>query len=1014
MAAGGTDGSLKFATKIITEGFIRGASTLKKAAAALCSSITRAGRESSNAFESSKMIKLKYQIEQTENSIRRLQAEIQTLSNTKVESSQYLEIKKQINDTEKKLNSLKERQAEYLALGGSQNSNRFKRTQYEIEELTNSLRYAKGELADLEAAGQRYAPADTGAIGQRIQQISQLSGRLQELNARLFEAGQQQDRIGSIGSRVWSIVRSGIQSSINSLKRLTAVLTKEAITGIKNFKSQFKGVGKASNKVSKSIFKLSNMFKLMLIRMAMRGVIRGVKEGFKNLVQYSSEANRTVSDLMTSLTYAKNTLATAFSPILTAIAPVLNTLINLLATALGYINQFFSALNGSATFIRAKKVNEDYAKSLKETGSAAGNAGKEAKKALAPFDELNIIADQGSSSGGGSGAADPSQMFETVAIESSISDFVKKLKELYAAGDYSGIGKLIGGKINDSIAKISKYIDWNNCGDQITYFVTGFTDLFNQLIATIDWTAAGRMLGLGVNTLANTLYLLLTRINWLQIGRALANGLNGAIRTINWSVIGYTIGSYFQAQISTLYGIVSTLDWGAIGIALSALLTGVIASIDWVMLGSYFADLFSGIFSILYNFASTFDWKGFGNSIVLSISTLFQNFDWSGAGAAISEFVIGLLDFLIKLVQDTDWGAFVVGIINCLEAIDWVDLAGNIFALLSSALGAALGALATVIGTLIADGITGAKSYFDKKTEECGGDVWAGIKKGIFDAVVDVYKWLHDNLFVPFMSALLQAFGVKNASSEEVAKFSEYLWEGFCKGIKKFFANPGEFIKTNITDPFINGVKSLLGIHSPSTVMEGLGKYIWEGFCNGIKKFFSDPTEFIKSNITGPFIDGVKSLLGIHSPSTEAFSIAEYFAQGFNNGLAAMTDKSKSAAETWLDKVMGVFDGTSIQVPVGVSVPNASAYLPKAALGTIVPPRAGAFSAAYGTKYSQQDQSEGLLTEIRRMLKDITGSKTEGGDIYLNVILDENIVYQTVVKKNQMAKKRTGKNPLLV
>lgn len=1014
MAAGGTDGSLKFDTKIIKDGFVHGASTLKRAAAALCSSITRAGRESSNAFEGSKIIKLKYQIEQTESSIRRLQAEMQSISNARVESPQFLEVKKQISDTEKKLNSLKERQAEYLALGGSQNSNRFKRMQYEIEELTNSLKYAKGELADLEASEQQYVLADTGAIQQRITQISQLSGRLQELNARLIETEQKENLAGATGEKAWKSVKSGIQSVINSLKKLASVLTKKAVSGIKNFKSQFNGVGKASNRVSKSILKLSNMFKLMLIRMAMRAAIQGVKEGMQNLVQYSDSANKSMSNLMTGMTYLKNSFAAAFAPILTTIAPALNTLINLLVAAANAVNQFFSALGGGKTFVKAKKVNEDYADSISAAGGAAGKAGKEAKKALAPFDELNVITEQGSASGG-SGGADPSQMFETVAIEDGISDFVNKLKKLYADGDYSGIGKLIGEKINESVSKISKYIDWGNCGKQITAFIVGFTDLFNKLVGTIDWNAIGRMFGLGVNTLANTLYLLLTKINWTQLGRALSNGLNGAVYTVNWGMVGNTIGAFFQAQISTLYSIVTTLDWAAIGIAFSTALTGVIAMIDWAMLGSYMANGLNGLFAVLLDFAVNFDWKAFGDSIALSLSTLFQDFNWAQAGSAISEFVIGLLDFLIAVVQDTDWAAFVQGVVDCIEAVNWIGLAEGIFTLLSSALGIALGALANLLGTLISDGIDGSKNYFQKKAEECGGNIWEGVKKGILDAVVNVFKWIHDNIFAPFMSGLLQAFGIKNATSEEVRKVGENIWKGFCKGIMDFFTEPGEFIKSNITDPFINGVKSLLGIHSPSTVMAGLGQYIWEGFCEGIKKFFANPTAFIKANITDPFLNGVKDLLGIHSPSREAFSIAEYFAQGFNNGLVDMVAESQGAAEKWLDKIMDVFDGTSIQVPVGLNIPNASTYLPRMAEGTIVPPRAGEFSAAYYTKYqSQKDQLEGEFTEIRRMLKDITGSRSEGGDIYLSVNLDGNVVYDTVVKKNQMAKKRTGKNPLLV
>ena len=83
----------------------------------------------------------------------------------------------------------------------------------------------------------------------------------------------------------------------------------------------------------------------------------------------------------------------------------------------------------------------------------------------------------------------------------------------------------------------------------------------------------------------------------------------------------------------------------------------------------------------------------------------------------MSTFVIGILDFLITVVQETDWASFVQGIVDCIEAVDWIGLAGKIYTLLYSALGVAFGALAKFIGTLIADGFAAAKDYFNGKIE---------------------------------------------------------------------------------------------------------------------------------------------------------------------------------------------------------------------------------------------------------------------------------------------------------
>ena len=113
---------------------------------------------------------------------------------------------------------------------------------------------------------------------------------------------------------------------------------------------------------------------------------------------------------------------------------------------------------------------------------------------------------------------------------------------------------------------------------------------------------------------------------------------------------------------------------------------------------------------------------------------------------------------LITVVQETDWASFVQGIVDCIEAVDWIGLAGKIYTLLYSALGVAFGALAKFIGTLIADGFAAAKDYFNGKIEECGGDVWAGMLKGIVDAAKGVVSWIC-LLYTSFLLViLLQSF----------------------------------------------------------------------------------------------------------------------------------------------------------------------------------------------------------------------------------------------------------------
>lgn len=148
-----------------------------------------------------------------------------------------------------------------------------------------------------------------------------------------------------------------------------------------------------------------------------------VKEGLKNLSQFdggNNSVNGAMSNLVSSVTQLKNSLATAFAPILTTIEPILTRFIDMLSEAATTVGQFFAALTGSGTFTRAVKVQEDYAASLSKTGKNA----KKAKGQLAGFYDLNNLTTKTDT---GSATSDPSKMFETVQIESQISGFAERV-----------------------------------------------------------------------------------------------------------------------------------------------------------------------------------------------------------------------------------------------------------------------------------------------------------------------------------------------------------------------------------------------------------------------------------------------------------------------------------------------------------------------------------------------------------------------------------------------------------
>ena len=175
---------------------------------------------------------------------------------------------------------------------------------------------------------------------------------------------------------------------------------KKKLLGVDNEQKKASKSGSKLNKSLKGTEKASRGARIGLGRMlatsilfstvfrAISAVTGGLKEGMDNLAQYSDDTNKALSILMSSMTQLKNSFATAFSPLVEYAAPALAQFINLLSQAVTWTAQLLAALTGNDTFVKAVKVQQDYADSLDKTKDETKDAAKETEKALAPFDKL--------------------------------------------------------------------------------------------------------------------------------------------------------------------------------------------------------------------------------------------------------------------------------------------------------------------------------------------------------------------------------------------------------------------------------------------------------------------------------------------------------------------------------------------------------------------------------------------------------------------------------------------------
>ena len=391
----------------------------------------------------SQMLRLTNEIKKTAKEISILQEKMESLGKAKIPTAEYAEIQKQIADAESRMNKLIASQDRFLSLGGKESSSTYKRMQYDIDELANTVKYATGELRDLEETGKAFIPGtDTAEYAKMAQQVENLNDKLAVSNRRLEEMKQKQQPV---------------EQSYNRMKNAADQMSKTVKKVGDNTKKSFSTAAAQTNKMTKSVNKAHMGFGRMLamsvafsaVFRAISAITAGVGQGFTNLMGYSSRFAETVQSLKNALTTLGNAFATAFAPIISVVIPALNALISALSTAMTYVAQFIAILGGNSTFIRAKKVQDSYNDSLNGTASAA----KKATGALAKFDDLDVLQKQDDSGGGGAGT-DVGDMFEEVPVDPAlvkwldglkaklkpILDYAKELKDAFTQGFWDGLG----------------------------------------------------------------------------------------------------------------------------------------------------------------------------------------------------------------------------------------------------------------------------------------------------------------------------------------------------------------------------------------------------------------------------------------------------------------------------------------------------------------------------------------------------------------------------------------------
>lgn len=695
--------------------------------------------------------------------------------------------------------------------------------------------------------------------------------------------------------------------------------------------------GRSGGRNSFSLPKMVGMSVLYSTVFQLIGTIQSAfAEGMQSLAQYSQSVNANISSMMSALMQLRNAFAAAFEPILSVVAPYLATFISWLAKAINMLGQFIAALTGKGYAVQAKKVQMDYAKSLQKTAGGAGKAAKALKEMqdyTLGFDELHIIDTKQNDSGGADGGAGdllPTDMFETVEIDSKIKGLADRIKEAFKTGDFYSLGADLGKKLQDALGSI----DWDAIYEKADKFGTGLATFLNGLISPDTFSVLGATIAGALNTALHFLDSFGTKFDWSNFGLSIAAGINTFFSTFDFVLAADTANKWINGILTTLIKAVQGTNWTMIGEKIGEFIKG----IDFI-------DILSNIGTLIFEaiMAAIKAWNGFFDvaPIEATIIAAVALLKFTGLGASIAK----------AIAAQIAGSEIVTGIGTAIAGLG-PKIAGFILSPWTLAIGAAILAVFMTI------------KHWDE-IKEFLAKLWDGIKKTVvevWDSIKNFFKTTWDEIVSYYpekwnelktaTSELWEAVkttisekwtAIKNFFTETIPQiisdivgwFSELpskIGTAISTLISSIFPTWGNDISTWISSSIPEKIKMIIdlfkgipqGVYNAVTSMgrkiEEIGKWMWKGIKKGLLSLVPSGVKEVVSGI----LSGTKSAAEIHSPS-KLFKreVGTYIGAGIVDG---MKESVSGVGDVINDVVNKVSGSDSLTPVVSLEAPDISQW----------------------------------------------------------------------------------------
>lgn len=903
-------------------------------------------------------------MDKVNNRAENVQAKMRELEGTKVATKEFASLEKDLDIISTKMDHVRNSMKAFEDVGNT-TSPKYAELRAEMEKLEKVEDGLLQKSFALEDSGKAYMQGiDTEKYAKLSNELSQLNNQqrinlasYQEAEAKLKDEGDSADKTATQVRKVSNETKKATKNTDNYSKSLN-----KTTKSMGNFGSS---VGKLLKKLLLLGLGISTIY--TLLNKMRSAIVDGLNE-MALMNEGNNQMNRSLSMITSSFDAFKNSIAAAVAPLVNLLAPALSRVLDIMTNVTNQVASFIALLTGASTYMKALKVQKDYAASLDKTAKKTKKAEQAAKGYLSPLDEINKYQSKEEKEEDKEDEGKGPALFAEVPVDTKLLDWLNKLKNMLQPI----IDKIK--ELKDKFLEGLKYGMGDNWDERVERLKKGAAQIRDALVdiftdprvvkAMDEWSnSLAFMLGSLVGSMASI---------GLTIATNLVAGLGDYLtknkeRIKNYLIDMFNIGTEVNYLLATLFADIAdifSVFAEENGIQLTSNLIGI------------FADAFMGIAELAAKF---------GRDILqLIVQPLDDNKE------KIKQTLNDILGFLasitgsIKDLIDETVDKFNAMYDEHIKPL-FDSLANGISDLLGEALDAWNKYLKPVLDDLATKFDEVCKQYLQPLINEI---------IGLIGDVADVVKILWETWIKPLLSWLIQTF------SPAIA----IVWKALGTHLMTWFKLFSTEFKTivKILRTVLQFIKDVFQVG---------WKQAWENMKSNFVKIWTDlKSDFIKiwNDLKSDFISIWYDIQDrIKDPLNSILSSIERLINSILDGFNWMVDKLNNfriEIPDWVPEIGGRSFGINLDH-------FGSVQLPRLAQGAVIPPNKE-FMAVLGDQKNGTNIETPLETMKQAFREAISETGGMGGVRQIQFILpNRQVIAEYVIEGGRIIQSSRGQNP---